>query len=263
MRSFTRLISLIAPLLEVLAFWGGIVVAEWRYPAEFDWRYMTLSTLISPRRNPHGYLWAATGLVISALLALWWAIALAWTWGRSDAEKPRGVRLLAWGSVCMVCSVVLPWRLPRQPKEHEIFTLFAFVGLCLGMIRLAFHTIERVIPVWMNGSGKHIRLYSTVLAGVAVVPIFLAGLAEAYVFYVLPQLHWVNLAWRAQGVPMYLSFAFWEWITCAVLSAYVILLSLANQYGNYRDAHHPNPQAEGKCYARAAQEMARWPRINR
>ena len=39
-------------LLGVLVFWGGIAVAERRYPAEFDWRYMTLSTLISPRRNP-------------------------------------------------------------------------------------------------------------------------------------------------------------------------------------------------------------------
>ena len=44
-------------LLGVLVFWGGILVAERRYPAEFDWRYMTLSTLISPRRNPAGYVW--------------------------------------------------------------------------------------------------------------------------------------------------------------------------------------------------------------
>jgi hypothetical protein len=37
---------------------GGIVVAKRLYPAEFDWRYMTLSTLLSPLRNPGGYLWA-------------------------------------------------------------------------------------------------------------------------------------------------------------------------------------------------------------
>jgi hypothetical protein len=70
--------------------------------------------------------------------------------------------------------------------------------------------------------------------------IFLAGLAEACVFYVLPQLHWVNLAWRAQGVPIYLSFAFWEWITCAVLSAYVVLLSLANLHRSLRAEPGPN-----------------------
>jgi hypothetical protein len=66
-------------------------------------------------------------------------------------------------------------------------------------------------------------------AGLAVLPIFLAGLAEAYVYYVLPQLHWVSLAWRARGVPVYLSFAFWEWITCALLSVYMAVLSVAVQ----------------------------------
>jgi hypothetical protein len=36
----------------------------------------------------------------------------------------------------------------------------------------------------------------------------------------------VGLAWRARGAPVYLSFAFWEWATCAVLSAYTVSLCL-------------------------------------
>jgi hypothetical protein len=78
-----------------------------------------------------------------------------------------------------------------------------------------------------SDSARRLRLYGAALAGLAVVPIFVAELAEAYVFYVLPQLHWVNLAWRARGVPMYLSFEFWEWITCVVLSCYIGILSIA------------------------------------
>jgi hypothetical protein len=127
----------------------------------------------------------------------------------------------------MACSVKLPWRLPRLFKEHEVLTLFAFAGLCLGMIRPAFQTAERVLRRRAGGSARHLRLYGAALAGIAGFPILVAGAAEAYVFYVLPQLHWVSLAWRARGVPMYLSFAFWEWITCAVLSAYMAILSLA------------------------------------
>ena len=127
----------------------------------------------------------------------------------------------------MACSVMLPWRLPRLPKEHEILTLLAFVGLCLGIICLGFQTAERFIRSRAGDSASRLRFCRAALAGVAVLPIFLAGVAEGYVFYVLPQLHWVNLTWRTQGVPNYLSFAFWEWVTCAVLSIYLAILALA------------------------------------
>jgi hypothetical protein len=59
-----------------------------------------------------------------------------------------------------------------------------------------------------------------------VFPIVLAAMAQAYVHYALPELRWVSLSWRARGVPVYLSFAFWEWVTCFVLSAYAAILSL-------------------------------------
>jgi hypothetical protein len=127
----------------------------------------------------------------------------------------------------MAASVLLPWRLPRIPKEHEILTLFAFTALCLGMIRLAWQTAERLLRLRAGAFGRRARLCAAALAGLAVLPIFLAGLAEAYVYYVLPGLHWVSLTWRAEGVPMYLSFAFWEWITCGVLSAYLGILAVA------------------------------------
>ena len=31
---------------------------------------------------------------------------------------------------------------------------------------------------------------------------------------------------RARGVPVYISFAFWEWLTCLVLSAYMVILAV-------------------------------------
>ena len=69
------------------------------------------------------------------------------------------------------------------------------------------------------------RLGPIIFAGAALAPIVLAALAQAYVSYELPELKWVNLAWRARGVPLYLSFAFWEWVTCAVFSVYMVVLA--------------------------------------
>jgi hypothetical membrane protein len=217
-----------AALLGVLLFWGGMLTAERLYPAEFDWRYMTLTDLLSPHRNPASYLWAGGGIVLCALCILCWSLALAKSRTHENrGERPRGTFLLAWGSVCMACSVLLPWRLPELPKEHEILSLLAFFGLCLGMVRLAFHVAERALRRPDGSSTRHPRLQEAALAGIVGLPIVLASLAQAYVYYVLPELHWVSLAWRSEGVPMYLSFAFWEWVTCAVLSAYLAFLSLA------------------------------------
>jgi len=103
----------------------------------------------------------------------------------------------------------------------------AFAALCLGTMHLTFLATERTVVRRRPGSPLRPRLYATVLAGAAIFPILLAGLAEAYVFYVLPELHWVSLSWRARGIPVYLSFAFWEWVTCVVLSTYMVILPLA------------------------------------
>jgi hypothetical protein len=215
-------------LLGMLAFWGGMSIAVRRYPSEYDWRYMPISNLLAPARNPAGYLWASWGVALCGLCGLCWAAVFAQRWKHASArDRPGGIRALQLGSFCMACSAVPPQWLLRIHKGHELIALLAFTGLCLGMVHLMFQTLERSFLLRMRGSIDRPRLYAAVLAGTAVFPILLAAFAQAYVFYVLPQLHWVSLAWRARGVPVYVSFAFWEWVTCAVISAYMALLALA------------------------------------
>jgi len=55
----------------------------------------------------------------------------------------------------------------------------------------------------------------------------LAGLAKTYFYYVPQELHSVSFSWRVRGWPVFLRFAFWEWVTFVVLSAYMAILSLA------------------------------------
>jgi hypothetical protein len=54
--------------LGVLAFWAGLWIAARRYPTEYDWRYMSISNLLYPDRNPDGYQWAWGGLMLCALV---------------------------------------------------------------------------------------------------------------------------------------------------------------------------------------------------
>jgi len=123
----------------------------------------------------------------------------------------------------MVCCALAPDRLAGIPKSHEFLALAAFIGVCIGMVHTTFKTLERSAP-----SGRPVgipRLGAGILAAVPLSPIVLAALAQAYVSHALPELPWVSLAWRARGVSVYLSFAFWEWVACAVFSAYMVVLS--------------------------------------
>jgi len=92
---------------------------------------------------------------------------------------------------------------------------------------LTFHLAEQSLRLrTRNAPGNH-RLYAGLLAGVALSPILLTAMTQAYISHARPDLPWVGLEWRERGAPVYLSFAFWEWTTCAVFSAYTLTLCLA------------------------------------
>jgi hypothetical protein len=214
--------------LAAVVLWGGLLMAAHRFPTEFDWRYMTVSVLLSPKDNPNVRHWAAAGVGLCGLVILVWTFVVGRSGDRAASarrRRPRGVYWLRWGGACMVGSGVLPFHLLGLAKTHELLTLLAFIGLCLGAVRLAIEWMRQ----WGSRRGARSHRSSvvgTLLACVLIAPIVLAGLAQLYVFYVLPQLHWVGLAWRARGVPVYLSFAFWEWVTFVLLTLYLAALGL-------------------------------------
>ena len=231
-RQNLRRASLGTALLGVLAFWVGMVMAAQRYPSEYDWRYMPVSNLLSPVRNPAGYLWASAGIVLYSLCGVCWTVLMARLWNHENAEgRPSGIRALQFGYILTIGSLLPPWLL-RIERGHEILTLLAFGGLCFGMIRLMFQAIGRFLVRRTGRFSGHARRYAAIVASAAVFPIVLAAVAQAYVYYAHPGLHWVNLSWRDRGIPVYLSFDFWEWITCVLLALYTVILSLAAYAGS-------------------------------
>ena len=217
-RSATTAMALFGlPLFSLLAFWGCILMAAHLYPSEYDWRYMPLSNLFAAVRNPAGHIWAAAGIVASGLCGLTWSVLLP------AAQRPAGLRVFQLGIIFMAGSAAIPDSMLPFRKGHEFFTVLAFSGLCLGLVVMVFQTVEHSLS-------RRIRRWATLLAGSAVLPIVFAGLAQAYVFYTLPAISRVNLSWRDRGIQAWLSFAFWEWITCATLSIHMVLLAfMANK----------------------------------
>jgi hypothetical protein len=227
-----------AAAFGVFAFWGGLWMASHRYPSGYDWRYMTMSNLVYADRNPDGYLWAWGGVVLCALGGLCWTAALIGDWRHEGAARlPIGIWALVLGYLCMVCCALLRDRLLEVPRSHEILALAAFFGLCIGIVQLTFKVAVRSFRRRKGRVAGAPRLYAGLLAGVALSPVLTAGIAQAYVSHALPELPWVGPEWRARGVSVYLSFAFWEWITCAVFSAYTTSLCLASMTNFNRHAH--------------------------
>jgi len=208
-------------LLGLLFFWLGLWMAARLYPSEYDWRYMTISSLVYPDRNPDGYAWAWSGLILCASGGLCWAAALL-------RRRSAGALALVVGYVCMACCTWLPRWFPGFGRGHDLLAVAAFVGLCTGMVRLAYHEGGR--SRWLQTSARP-RLCAGLLAAAALAPILMAGATQAYIAHARPDLPWVGLVWRARGAPIFLSFAFWEWMACAVFTAYTIGLCLATMSG--------------------------------
>jgi len=207
-------------LMGVAAFWVGLFMAVHQFPADYDWRYMTVSSLLDSARDPAGYLFARGGIVLCGLfgLASSWLIARCRSSG-ADAG-PWGARILSVGFLCMACCALFPQRLLRVPKGHEMLALAAFFALCIGMVRLTFVAAGYSLRACQVRS--LLPLYATLIAGLPVLPILLTGISQAYVARAFPHLSWT--AWRERGVPIYLCFPFWQWLTCVLFSA--ILTSL-------------------------------------
>jgi len=214
-----------AMLVGLLGFWLGLAIACWRFPGEYDWRYMTVSNLFSAKHNPTGYLYGAAGVVICGVLGTF-AVVIGFRqpqmsgWRRSLRES----WLLVLGFPCMVLAASLPsdW-LPS--KGHDWLAVISFVTLCSGLVWAWVQSILKR----SRAPALHHRLRAIWLCSAVLWPVAGAALTQAYLALLRPELPWVTLAWRQQRVPLILSFALWEWLTCVVLSACLATLCTARK----------------------------------
>ena len=237
----------------LLGFWSGLYVASRRYPSEYDWRYMTISSLLYPDRDPSGYLWAWGGIIACALGGLCWVSVLIRNTDSYNNKMLPGIWAMALGYVCMVSCAVWPGRLLHFPRGHDLLALLAFVGICIGTVCLTYDRVAQRLRGRRAISNAGASACASILASVVLLPLLLEALTQADVARAFPHLPWVGLEWRARGVPVYLSFAFWEWTTCAVFSAYIVALSAATVI-NSRQFRNARPSAVSPMHGDRASE---------
>jgi hypothetical protein len=185
-------------------------VAASMFPERYDWQYLVMSDLASRKHNPDGGRWFAALLGLS-MLALWPVVTqLRHAAASSSPRWARGWPIVALRTA-ILCGVaiglerlVFTHLSDLLPKAHELLALVLFVGLYAGVLGLY--------------AGR-VRADRRVLAAALVVaaPLAAIGVLQLALYIDPRDLGWPDPGWRTAGIPVWWSFAFWQWLAVAVL----------------------------------------------
>ena len=193
--------------LAFAAFAAGVVISAAKYPEQpYDWAYVVMSALASHKRNPEGGHWFAAALGLSMLL-LFPVISYL-----RDAAAPGTRRwpivalrvALFCGLAVAVERLVFVHLSDLVYKGHELFALGMFAGLYAGVLGLYAGRMRHERRAWAGA----------LLVGA---PLAAIGITQLALYFDQRDLGWVDTGGRAMGVPVWLSFAFWQWLAVAML----------------------------------------------
>ena len=197
----------------------GSILAVRYYPGEFDWLYTVASALASQKHNPLGSVWFAGSLSLSMVLL--WPYVTALKKGLSPSLPAAGFAIGAI-RIGLICGAVLGLEklLIRDLsawvyKAHEILGLFTFLGLYLGVLGLLIQAMFR----------QRIYVFPVLLVAI---PMLAIGITQFWLYLDQRDLGWVDISWKAMGVPFWLSFAFWQWSAIGFLWLGLCLLSFTS-----------------------------------
>ena len=182
----------------------GIPAAAARYPGSFDWAYTVISALASRKHNPDGAAWFAGAL--AGAMACLWPVVTQLTRG---SATPRWVTVaLRVGVVCGVFvgieRLVFYHFSSHVRKGHELIALVAFLTFYLGIVGLYAHRVRQRRAFWWP-------------AILVVVPLLGVGFRELTLYLAQRGVGWADYDWRGHGTPLWLSFAWWQWLAAGLL----------------------------------------------
>jgi len=219
-RLVTRLFHPVVVLIGLGAcFFGSLILAATFFPHGYDWRYTVISSLASPRDNPHAYWIACAGLAVSGLLLIPFAIFL------QKPLEPFAPKLTAWagklfllGAISLTLSaLIVPghYRILGISRSHEHLAQISSVAFCLSLILYL---------------GAILRLPSSfcllrVAAGfVVILPV--TALMVSRLFLFLAYEIFSSTVYHAVKVSLWSSLALWEWIGAFCIYLFLGLMTL-------------------------------------
>jgi len=205
-------------------FLGGVWLATHRFPREYDWRYMTISLLLSMHENPHGYWVIALGISLSGLIQI---PLPGFFYKRLRGISPWGARMgwafMVLGLAAMILTGITPKHPSFFPRAHDVLAVVAFIALVLSVMVNTGLVVKQGLSC---GAPKDSAMFWSwiSLTVLALIPIVGTGLSQLYLYFFARGLGQALLVWRSCGAPFVFNLAFWEWLTCVFLLVYLMLL---------------------------------------
>jgi hypothetical protein len=218
------LVGVWGPVLSV--FVGACFAASVEhYPGGYDWRYEVVCRPGYEWVNPLGSVWwsaSLAGICVAALpCGVYFHARLRGAAPRlSFAARGALLAGLVAGLIVAMDGVAFPRLNTLVPKLHEVTATLTF-----GLIFFGVAGFWAALVIWLSRVRRWSVLGCGLLSLSVVVPFTGAMLSQAYLFFVPNNLGWVGADWAEKDVPLYLSFAFWEWV--AIGGIYVSLYVMA------------------------------------
>ena len=202
-----------------VCFFGSLILAATFFPHGYDWRYNVISSLASPRDNPHAYGIACAGLAQSGLLLVPFVFFL------KERLEPFAPKRAAWagkffllGAICLTLSaLIVPghYRILGIGRSHEHLAQISSVAFCLALI-LYLGAILRLPPA---------RFLLRVAAGFLVI-LPVTALTVSRLFLFLAHEFCSPAVYHAVKVSLWSSLALWEWIGAFCIYLFLGLMTL-------------------------------------
>jgi hypothetical protein len=200
-------------------FFGSLILAATFFPRGYDWRSTVISSLASPRDNPHAYWIACAGLAASGLLLIRFPFFL------QKRLEPFAPKLTAWagklfllGAISLTLSaLIVPghYRILGIGRSHEHLAQISSVAFCLSLI-LYFGATLRLPPS---------LFLLRVLAGfIVILPV--TALAVSRLSLLLAYEFSSSAIYHAVKVSLWSSLALWEWIGAFCIYFFLGLMTL-------------------------------------
>lgn len=192
----------------LLVWSGGLLLAAWRFPGGFDWQYTVASALASRQHNPAGSLFFSGALVLAMVLLWFYVSRLKHCPNRRELLSPfalGAIRVGLFGFALVGAERLLVRDLSDLfYKAHELLALVAFFAMFLGVVgtlaQMALRRRRYLLPLLL-----------------VVIPLLAIGVVQLTLYLQQRDLGWVDTGWREMGIPLWLSFAFWQWLALGML----------------------------------------------
>lgn len=203
---------------SLLVLGAGMILAARDFPGGYDWSYTVVSALASRRHNPAGSFWFAGALALS--MALLWPYLSVLKRGLL-LQRPGATKFLIGavrtGIACGVFVGVERLLIRDISSEwikgsHELLALITFMALHVGIFGLLIQAAHRQ------------KIY-IIPAFIVAVPLIAMIASPIWMALDPRDLGWVGPDWRELGIPLWLSFAFWQWLAMGCLAAGLGLLA--------------------------------------